>query len=55
MHLSLACNFNFFFIFFLECSKLSVELNFIIIAVFLAKLSNLSCSIMAYVVKASYF
>ena len=33
----------------LEWSTLSVELNFIIIAVFLAKLANLSCSIMAYV------
>ena len=49
------CNFKFFFIFILECSTLSVELNFVIIAVFLAKLANLSRSIMAYVVIARYF
>ena len=54
-YLSLVCNFKIFFIFILECSTLSVELNFIIIAVFLAKLANLSCSIMAYVVMAGYF
>ena len=40
---------------FLFLSVLSVELNFIIIAVFLAKLANLSCSIMAYVFMVSYF
>ena len=33
----------------------SVELNFVIIAVFLAKLANLSCLITAYVVMAGYF
>ena len=35
--------------------KLSVELNFIIIAVYLAKLANFSCSIMAYAVTAGIF
>jgi len=46
-------NFSLFFI--LEWSTLSVELNFTTIAVFLAKLADFSCSIMAYVVMASYF
>ena len=39
----------------LEWSTLSFELNFTTIAVFLAKLADFSCSIMAYVVMASYF
>jgi hypothetical protein len=46
-------NISLFFI--LEWSTLSVELNFTTIAVFLAKLADFSCSIMAYVVMASYF
>ena len=50
---SLVCNFKFFFI--LEWTTLSVELNFTTIAVFLSKLTDFSCSIMAYVVMASYF
>ena len=48
--MSAISNFSVFFL--LECLTLSVELNYIIIAVFLAKLANLSFSIMAYVVMA---
>ena len=36
----------------LEWSTLSVELNFTTIPVFLAKLADFSCSIMAYIVTA---
>ena len=39
----------------LEWSTLSVELNFTTISMFLANLADFSCSIMAYVVMASYF
>jgi hypothetical protein len=46
---------NFSLSFILEWSTFSVELNFTTIAVFLAKLADFSCSIMAYVVMASYF
>ena len=40
--------------FILQWSTLSVELNFTTIAVFLAKLADFSCSIMVYLVMASY-
>ena len=46
---------NFSIFFTLEWSTLSVELSFTTIAVFLAKLADFSCSIMASVVMASYF
>ena len=39
-YLSLVCKFNFFFIFILQCSTLSVEPNFVTIVAFLAKLAK---------------
>ena len=47
---------SFFKIFlFFGHSTLSVELNFVIIAMFLPKLANFKCSIMGFVVMAGYF
>ena len=46
---------NIFHLYVISNFYLYLLLSFVIIAVFLAKLANFSCSIMAYAVMASYF